>query len=330
MIDDLGAALRRKEISSVELTRTHLARLDKTKLVARLTRERAEAEARNADAEIAAGRVTNKPLLGIPYAVRAGFDDEATVVRRLADAGAVHCATLVTNDEASVVAAAVAASLVPFAIDVETTTNIVTESAAHRVAGLRPTYGAVSRHGATPLAWTLDKIGPICRTAADCNTVERIVMGEDDLDPTTANIFPAGRARWMAAQAMTEKPLRIGVFAPLRLPPHTIVPIALPPFPYEDVIATIFEAEHASASDRDSAILAVDYLRAMRIRAKIRAALLKLFEDIDAIVAPATHGTLLAAGNLAGAPAVSVAGLQFMTAPANDTTALNLAIHYKP
>src|SRR5215471_4907933 len=74
---------------------------------------------------------------------------------------------------------AVAAGLVPFALGSETNGSILTPAAFCGVTGLRPTYGLVSRHGAMPLSWTLDKIGPLCRSAEDCAHVLRVIAGND-------------------------------------------------------------------------------------------------------------------------------------------------------
>src|SRR5213075_221692 len=82
--------------------------------------------------------------------------------------------------------AAVAAGLVPFAIGSETSGSIITPAAFCGVTGLRPTYGRVSRHGAMALSWTLDKLGPMCRTADDCGLVLAALAGPDPLDPTAA------------------------------------------------------------------------------------------------------------------------------------------------
>ena len=71
-----------------------------------------------------------------------------------------------------------------FAIGSETSGSIITPAAFCGVAGLRPTYGAVSRHGAMALCWTLDKLGPMCRSALDCGLVLEAVAGRDPLDPT--------------------------------------------------------------------------------------------------------------------------------------------------
>src|SRR5438093_3064203 len=82
--------------------------------------------------------------------------------------------------------AAVAAGLVPFAIGSETSGSILTPAAFCGVTGLRPTYGLVSRHGAMPLAWTLDKLGPMCRSAEDCGMALAAIAGGDSEDPGSA------------------------------------------------------------------------------------------------------------------------------------------------
>ncbi|HVG18235.1 MAG TPA: amidase, partial [Blastocatellia bacterium] len=126
------------------------------------------------------------------------LDYDATVVAKLREAGAVLVAKLAmvelaggfgyNNADASFTGpgrtpwntnfwsggsssgpgAATAAGLVAFSIGSETSGSIITPSAFCGVSGLRPTYGRVSRHGAMALSWTLDKLGPMCRTADDC------------------------------------------------------------------------------------------------------------------------------------------------------------------
>src|SRR5258708_2793246 len=81
--------------------------------------------------------------------------------------------------------AATAAGLVGFAIGSETSGSIITPAAFCGVSGLRPTYGRVSRHGAMALCWTLDKLGPMCRTADDCGLVLAAIAGADPLDPSS-------------------------------------------------------------------------------------------------------------------------------------------------
>src|ERR1700690_4341332 len=80
-------------------------------------------------------------------------------------------------------AIAVAAGLVPFAIGSETSGSILTPAAFCGVTALRPTYGLVSRYGAMPLSWTLDKLGPFCRSAEECGLVLETIAGGDRHDP---------------------------------------------------------------------------------------------------------------------------------------------------
>lgn len=455
-VEELGAALRAKQVSSLELTRFYLDRLErlgpKLNAVVTITRERAEAEARRADAEIAAGKTQNRPLLGIPYGVKdllatkgipttwgaepyrhQVFDYDATVVNRLTDAGAVLCAKLAmvelaggfgyNNADASFTGpgktpwnldfwsggsssgpgAAVGAGLLPFAIGSETSGSILTPSAFCNVTGLRPTYGAVSRHGAMALSWTLDKIGPMCRSAADANEVLHAIQGEDPNDPTTTGVFVSGRATYIANSMMQSHPrkLRIGIVKGthekvqkevranffksvdvLRQQGHTIVEdVAWPDeLPMGACVGVIVDAEGASAfedllrsgrakelravADRTggfgaAATLAIDYLRAQRIRALVRKELLAIFDKIDLIagptrasvsypiaknfdeVYPGVEGgpSLIGGMNLIGAPAISLpnglgenglpTAFQLIAAPANEVAMLNAAVNYQ-
>ena len=79
---------------------------------------------------------------------------------------------------------ATAAGLVGFSIGTETMGSITSPSTRNGVTGLRPTYGRVSRYGVMPLSWSMDKVGPICRTADDCLLVFQEIIGDDPMDPT--------------------------------------------------------------------------------------------------------------------------------------------------
>ena len=138
------------------------------------------------------------------------FDYDATTVERLREAGAVLVAKLTTGELAigdlwfggrtrnpwnpetgssgssAGPAAAVAAGLVGFAIGTETGGSIVSPASTCGVAGLRPTYGRVSRHGAMTLRWTLDKVGPLARTVEDCALALAAIYGPDGHDETVA------------------------------------------------------------------------------------------------------------------------------------------------
>src|SRR5579862_675230 len=222
---------------------------------------------------------------------------------------------------------AVAAGLVPFALGSETNGSILSPSAYCGVTGLRPTYGLVSRHGAMPLAWTLDKIGPLCRSAEDCALVLQAISGGDSKDPASA-----GKSFYYTPQFYKSvKELRIGyapsdftdwalpsarpafekALAVIRETGAKMVETQLPDFPYSTLTATIINCEAASifepliasgkidelADKKQIAglkaaleIPAKDYLKAMRLRTLVQHAIRKLFVDVDLLLAPSRPG----------------------------------------
>jgi Asp-tRNA(Asn)/Glu-tRNA(Gln) amidotransferase A subunit family amidase len=229
-VTQLGELIRTRKVSSIELTHMYIERLrrfDPTlHCVITITEERALAQAQRADREIAAGRYRG-PLHGIPWgakdllAVRGyptswgatpfkeqHFDDDATVVKRLDQAGAVLVAKLTmgalangdvwfggktrnpwnteegSRGSSAGSAAAVAAGLVGFAIGTETRGSILSPCTRCGATGLRPTFGLISRHGAMALSWSMDKIGPICRAVEDCALVFDAIHGPDGHDET--------------------------------------------------------------------------------------------------------------------------------------------------
>ena len=283
------------------------------------------------------------------------FDFDATVVRKLRSAGAILVAKLSmielaggggyssaaaslqgasrcpynldhwAGGSSSGPGAAVPAALVAFAIGSETLGSIITPSAYSGVSGLRPTYGRVSRHGAMALSWTMDKLGPMCRSAMDCGLVLGAIAGKDPADASSLDAsFIWWPPRWKG------KPLagkRLGVVQPdftsqgdpevgqanaaaldvLRGLGARLEETELPDFPYGPVAVTLYTAEAASIfrpfiesggvqellNDYQKAGLiaalslpAKDYLDAFRIRAEIESALGKGFERYDALVAP--------------------------------------------
>lgn len=139
-------------------------------------------------------------------------DFDATVIRRLESAGAVLLAKLSLGELAmgdvwyggktrtpwdardgssgssAGSCAAVAAGLLPFAIGSETLGSIISPCVVNGTTGLRPTWGRISRAGALPLTWTMDKLGPIARDAEDCALVLSAIAGADELDPTAADV----------------------------------------------------------------------------------------------------------------------------------------------
>ena len=220
---------------------------------------------------------------------------------------------------------AVAAGLVPFALGSETSGSILTPSAFCGITGLRPTYGLVSRHGAMALSWTMDKIGPMCRTAEDCGHVLQTIAGGDSKDPGSAGKsfyytpqyardlkdltigFSSDDLEWVDAAA---RPAFEAAMNVLRASGAKFVEVSLPDFPYgslaDIVIGTeagsIFESLITSgkvseladptqiASLRmDLEIPAKDYLRAMRIRTLLQQAFRELFTKVDIIAAPSRY-----------------------------------------
>jgi Asp-tRNA(Asn)/Glu-tRNA(Gln) amidotransferase A subunit family amidase len=230
----LASLIKEKKITSTRLTDIYLGRLKrlnpKLNCAVTIMEDRARAEAKQADAEIAAGKYRGA-LHGIPYGVKDLFttkgapttwgsadfatrviDEDAEVVARLRDAGAVLIAKLATglyaqNDQwfggrtndpwnlsigasgsSAGPGSATAAACVAFAIGTETQGSIVTPSIRTGISALRPTFGRVSRAGGMVLAWSQDRVGPMCRTAEDCAMVFSVIHGSDEKDPGTVTM----------------------------------------------------------------------------------------------------------------------------------------------
>lgn len=279
------------------------------------------------------------------------FDYDATVISRLQEAGAILVAKLAmvelaggmgynradacwtgtcrtpwnlnywSGGSSSGPAAATAAGLVGFSIGSETSGSIITPAAFSGVSGLRPTYGRVSRHGAMALSWTLDKLGPMCRSAEDCGLVLGAIAGRDPRDHSSVDLlfdFPAAkplrrRLRVGIIKGTTEKAqpeVKKNFDESVRIF-RTIADIddevEFPDFPGQ-VVGIIVDAEGASAfrdlieSGRVSELAnrqgqrggytamltpAVDYIQAMRLRLPMRKAFDSLFDRYDALLAPA-------------------------------------------
>ena len=320
-VSELAPRIRRREISPVELAEGYLTRLasigQRLGSVATLMRESGLREARDAEREIKRGRWRG-PLHGVPYGAKdllatrgapttwgaapykdQRFDFDATVIRKLREAGAVlvaklamielaggmgynHAASSLTGacrtpwntdywsgGSSSGPGAAVAGGCVAFAIGSETSGSIITPAAFCGVSGLRPTYGAVSRHGAMALSWTLDKLGPMCRSALDCGLVLQAIAGEDPLDPTSRNSDALPRYTTAGQMIKTRarlKKLRVAVLkdtyekaqdevrknflesiAVLRRVATVEMDVKLPEFPYGPAVGTIVDGEGASA-----------------------------------------------------------------------------------
>ncbi|MCR9247251.1 MAG: amidase [bacterium] len=379
-IDELASHLRQGHVTSVELTKLALARLEQFDpqlfCVVNLVREPALRSAAAMDEELAAGK-DRGPLHGIPYGAKDLFgwpgtkttfgaapfaehewNVRSTVLQKLEDAGAVLVAKLSlgalamgdvwhggktrnpfdpergSSGSSAGPCSAVAAGLVPFAIGTETLGSIVSPCRASGIAGLRPTFGNVSRYGAMPLSWTMDKVGPIARSAIDAALVFDAIRGRDGQDPAARDTaFSWRRGRDL-------KRLRVGMVKqrgfPGRDEDRAFVdwlkqkdlepePVELPNAPYRSML-TMLDAEAAAAFDEflrnggaddlpgQSAgdwpnifraartIPAVEYVQAARARAHLVEDMANALADIDVLVAPTHRGATLVATNLTGHP----------------------------
>ena len=370
---ELGRLLRQKKTSATELATYCLDRLERLgprfNAVVTVSRERALAEAAEADREIRQGKWRGA-LHGIPYGVKdllaakgypttwgaepyrqQTFDSDATVVERLGAAGAVLVGKLAmvelaggmgynqanasftgpgktpwnpeywSGGSSSGPGAAVAAGLVPFAIGSETSGSILTPAAYCGVTGLRPTYGLVSRHGAMALAWTMDKLGPLGRSAEDCAIVLAAIAGRDAKDPSSvARGFqvpsaPNAKQRFrVGIPKGADKDIQPEVAANFRAALKVLADridvvedVELPDLPYGAVAGMIIAAEGACAFDdllKDGrlsqltapedrmggypalAVSAPDYLRALRVRRPMQRALDDFLKQFDVLAVP--------------------------------------------
>lgn len=229
---ELANLIYHRKITSLALTQMYIARLKrydpKLHFVITLTEDRALEKAKAVDDELANG-LYRGPLHGIPWGAKdllavkgypttwgAGgfehqtFDEDATVVKRLDDAGAVLVAKLTlgalamgdkwfggrtrnpwnpaqgSSGSSAGSASAVAAGCVGFAIGSETLGSISSPSTRCGTTGLRPSFGFVPRTGAMALSWTMDKLGPICRSVDDCALVLDVIHGPDGKDLSAA------------------------------------------------------------------------------------------------------------------------------------------------
>jgi len=358
----LAELVRTRQVTSVELTAMYLARLHryngKLNNVVTFLDEYGMAEARRADAEIAAGKYKG-PLHGIPWGAKdiisvkgykttwgspafkeQSFDYDASVVELLRDAGAVLVAKLATGELASGdnwfggqtkspwnlsqgssgssagPSSATAAGSVGFAIGTETSGSILSPAARCGLAGLRPTFGRISRYGVMALSWTQDRLGPICRYAEDCAIVMQAIAKPDGRDMSVSEI----PFNWNAQ--LDVKKLRVGwikesfdelttatvkenaakVLETLRsIGVSPLVPIAVPDFTTNvsaiSVESVVFFDEHARAGRMKEArnggrpsgrlIPAVDYLRSQRVRTMMMEKLAEATANVDVYVVAA-------------------------------------------
>jgi Asp-tRNA(Asn)/Glu-tRNA(Gln) amidotransferase A subunit family amidase len=386
-LTQLAELVRTRQVGSVELTRMYLERLErydpKLLFLVNLTEELALKQAQRADQEIARGSYRG-PLHGIPWGAKdllATRDypttwgaepyreqiihQDATVVRRLDEAGAVLVAKLTlgalaqgdrwfggrtrnpwntqqgSSGSSAGPGSATAAGCVGFAIGTETRGSITSPSTRNGVTGMRPTFGRVSRAGAMTLSWSMDKIGPMCRSAEDCALVFAAIHGADGADPSARGVpfawdpYRDPRSLRVGYLASAFEPgqrydNREFDLATLRALRHEIgvelVPVELPDFPV-GAMSFILSAEAAAAFEeltlsgrddlmRDSSwpntfrtarlIPAVEYINANRARTIYMRRFSEVMRDIDVFVTPTSRGGVVSATNLTGHPQVVV------------------------
>ncbi|NVJ48706.1 MAG: amidase [Cytophagia bacterium] len=292
----------------------------------------------------------------------------STVVNRLSEQGAVLIAKLVSGSLArgdvwfggqtknpwdlsqgasgssAGSGSATSAGLVAFSLGTETLGSITSPATRNGVTGLRPTYGRISRHGVMSLSWSMDKVGPICRSAEDCEIVLAAIYGKDPLDPTTNDVpfMPensgieglkiAKLGSDIESDARTQRGKNVieavelleaklnGNFDTLSLPRN---------YPYRsfDIIlraeagAFFDELVRSGAVDnmveqhqgsravslrQARFIPAVEYLQANRERRRLIEEINTLFKDYDVIIAPSARSNQLQITNLTGHPVISV------------------------
>lgn len=292
------------------------------------------------------------------------IDLDATVATRLAEAGAVLVAKLTmgslawddvwyggktknpwnltkgSSGSSAGSGAATAAGLVGFAIGTETNGSIISPSRACGVTGLRPTFGRVSRRGAMALSWTLDKVGPMCRSVEDCALVFDAIRGKDVYDPSVVDAtfawepevdFRQLRIGYLAKEFEADTPANVmnrATLSALEGFGAKLVPIELPHFPL-NALQMILYVEAAAAfdeltrSNRDELLIrqeekywanqfrvarlvpAVEYIQVQRLRMQLIGQMARLMGEIDLYIAPA-EGNNVWVTNLSGHPVVTL------------------------
>jgi Asp-tRNA(Asn)/Glu-tRNA(Gln) amidotransferase A subunit family amidase len=293
------------------------------------------------------------------------LDINATMVKRLEAAGAVLVAKLSmgalamgdvwfggktknpwnleqgSSGSSAGSASATAAGLVGFSIGTETLGSIVSPSTRCGVTGLRPTFGRVSRYGAMALSWSMDKIGPICRSVEDCALVFNAIYGPDEKDLTVLdhpfnwdpslelNSIRVGYLQQDFDEEYRNKTNDAAALEVLKSLGIALIPVKLPDFP-ANAVRVILSAEAAAAFDEltrtgmDDLLVrqsenawpnrfrqarmvpAVEYIQANRARTVLMQKMAATLKEIDVYVAPSFGSSNLLVTNLTGHPTVVV------------------------
>jgi len=368
-IHEAQQLIRERKLSPVELTRAVLDRVaavdGQLHAYIHLMAESALREARAAEAEIAAGRWRG-PMHGIPVAVKDQLDVEgaparirqftqgvgdATAVRKLREAGAVmlgklHMSSLpdaslplprnpwntdhITGGSSTGSGAAVAGGLCLGSLGEDTAGSIRNPSAFCGIAGLKATYGRVSRYGLAPLSWSLDHCGPMARVVEDLAHMLQAIAGHDPRDPTSS---AAPVADYASALRPDAKGMVIGVprdyieecaprtdpvvlrrveeaIGELKSLGARIEEVRVPTLRLATIAnAVIYYNEFWAAHKSDAAAVlksgapqrrariylglltgSADYIQAQRIRSRCRAELAEAFEKVDGLALPNQAG----------------------------------------
>ncbi len=381
-VGELSYLLKHGKISSLELTKIYLERIQKydatLNSVITLTEDLAIKQAIKADEEISRG-VYRGPLHGIPYGIKdlASFpghpttwgampykdqliNEKAKVILKLEEAGAVMLGKLSSgalargdvwfggktknpwdvqegsSGSSAGSASAVSAGLVGFAIGTETLGSIVSPSTRCGVIGLRPSFGSISTSGFMTLSWSMDKVGPICRTPRDCAIVYSLIKenNKDEVSVVafdhlaeelkigyTKKLFDKDTSRFYTNNAKTIELLSQS---------YKMNEVDLPnnyPFSVFDIIlraeagaffdsflrkrldsSMVEQGERSRANSlRQSRLIpAVEYIQANRHRQELIEETKSLFEKYDVILSPTFGENQLLITNLTGHPVVSL------------------------
>jgi Asp-tRNA(Asn)/Glu-tRNA(Gln) amidotransferase A subunit family amidase len=382
----LAGWIAARAISCERLASLYLDRIERLaprlECIATITADLAMAQARRADALLAAGTYLG-PLHGVPWGCKDLLDTDgivtgwgaepyaervpatdATVVRRLTEAGAVLIAKTTlgalaygdiwyggvtrnpwnlaegSSGSSAGSGSATAAGLVAFSLGTETLGSIVAPSIRCGTTGLRPTFGRVPRTGAMPLCWTLDKIGPMCRSVADTALVLNAINGGDPADPCSIDA-PFGydseapltglRLGYYPADFANEgaQDLDRAMLEEARALDLTLVELTRPDLPYDSLMNVLFAEAAASferltLDDQDDSLTwqepgawpntfrkarflsAIDHIQLDRLRRLVMQDMDATFQGVDAIIGPCLAGPMLIITNFTGHPCLAL------------------------